>query len=472
MEIWMKPLVFIDSYWQTHRMETHELHKFASSLSPDEFRQLVSILKLDLMMHGRNSYYVVPSTIGIKQFRETNKIIQWPKMPRKLPRTKLTKSKVNPLFRTVYEFEHFIFSDVRYTNGTTGSYELSPKDAKRIYGIIEQMKRVPYIRLHDYLRENRNTFPHRNGKIVIPGHVDYKTFKHLAELNRNRPPIKGDQKPKQQAKSQEQPPRNDRIALINTPFQESSLQEVASTRSEELANPVLGSNPHQDSSFRPVEVTTKVERKIPQRMQPSGVILPTRIKNVVTRIARTTAPITYLKELYDDTCQICHHKVDLSSGRGYSEVHHIQPLGKHNGPDVTQNMIVVCPNHHIMFDRGVITINLNTGYVKHSNPENGLNRNKLLLKHHIDQNYIDYHDQHIFQPAKNAGDIKTSQESGGNFGKSMILADTVTGEEIKIQFEQYLQREFMTGLQRAALYRGIGDQFQYQGYTYIVKCLN
>ena len=47
-------------------------------------------------------------------------------------------------------------------------------------------------------------------------------------------------------------------------------------------------------------------------------------------------------------------------GEYMSEVHHIRPLGKHDGADIIENMIVVCPNHHAMFDRGAITISLFT----------------------------------------------------------------------------------------------------------------
>jgi len=40
----------------------------------------------------------------------------------------------------------------------------------------------------------------------------------------------------------------------------------------------------------------------------------------------------------------------------YAEVHHLKPLGQ-DGPDTDANMLVLCPNHHVLFDYGVIAIN-------------------------------------------------------------------------------------------------------------------
>jgi predicted restriction endonuclease len=54
--------------------------------------------------------------------------------------------------------------------------------------------------------------------------------------------------------------------------------------------------------------------------------------------------------------------VSLSPRRYYAEAAHIRPLGTpHNGPDAPSNMIVLCPNHHLQFDRGVISIEFKAG---------------------------------------------------------------------------------------------------------------
>ena len=65
---------------------------------------------------------------------------------------------------------------------------------------------------------------------------------------------------------------------------------------------------------------------------------------------RDTSLTRRLKKLHDDSCQICGLALRLS-GRTYSEAHHIKPLGNpHNGPDVAENILVLCPNHHVMLD--------------------------------------------------------------------------------------------------------------------------
>jgi len=38
----------------------------------------------------------------------------------------------------------------------------------------------------------------------------------------------------------------------------------------------------------------------------------------------------------------------------YAEAAHIRPLGDpHNGPDTPDNILCLCPNHHVLFDHGV-----------------------------------------------------------------------------------------------------------------------
>jgi len=79
---------------------------------------------------------------------------------------------------------------------------------------------------------------------------------------------------------------------------------------------------------------------------------PARVEATITRIIRDTALVCRLKALYNDTCQICGLRLELSTGRGYSEGHHLQPLGApHKGLDIQENIIIVCPNCHALLDR-------------------------------------------------------------------------------------------------------------------------
>lgn len=79
---------------------------------------------------------------------------------------------------------------------------------------------------------------------------------------------------------------------------------------------------------------------------------PARVQASITRIVRDTAMVCKLKVLYNDTCQVCGTRLALHDGAGYSEGHHLQPLGApHNGPDVETNIVIVCPNCHALLDR-------------------------------------------------------------------------------------------------------------------------
>lgn len=82
----------------------------------------------------------------------------------------------------------------------------------------------------------------------------------------------------------------------------------------------------------------------------------------------------------------------------YSEAHHLQPLGKkrHNGPDIKENLIILCPNHHVEFDFGAIALNPITLIIEHCNPNDEFIRKEMILKHSIDNRYIEYHYNNIF----------------------------------------------------------------------------
>ena len=87
-----------------------------------------------------------------------------------------------------------------------------------------------------------------------------------------------------------------------------------------------------------------------------------------------------LKRLYNNTCQLCGTKLKIAENIFYSEVHHVKSLGApHNGPDTVTNMIVVCPNCHVLLDFSAIEIF----------------KDKINVKepHKVDDSYIDYHNK-------------------------------------------------------------------------------
>lgn len=108
---------------------------------------------------------------------------------------------------------------------------------------------------------------------------------------------------------------------------------------------------------------------------------PKRKDIVTSRVIRDTALSNEVKRLNYFQCQLCELSIELPNGALYVEAHHIKPLGKpHNGPDETENLICVCPNHHAMLDYGAIKLNLD---------------NLKVHGHQIAQKYVDYHNEEI-----------------------------------------------------------------------------
>jgi hypothetical protein len=109
---------------------------------------------------------------------------------------------------------------------------------------------------------------------------------------------------------------------------------------------------------------------------------PNRVQTTVSRIVRDTALSSLVKQLHNYECQICGHTIVLPDGSRYAEAHHVQPLGSpHDGPDVIQNILCLCPNDHAVCDLGAIRLSLD--------------KLRTVKGHSVTQRYIDYHNQHI-----------------------------------------------------------------------------
>jgi 5-methylcytosine-specific restriction protein A len=124
---------------------------------------------------------------------------------------------------------------------------------------------------------------------------------------------------------------------------------------------------------------------------------PERVETTTSRVVRNTTLSKELKEHYQYHCQLCgeaRHKDPLEH---YAEAHHIKPLGRpHEGPDVEENILVLCPNHHADFDHGLVHINPETHEITHATDES-LSGESLRTKesHSIDSEMLEYHNTEI-----------------------------------------------------------------------------
>jgi 5-methylcytosine-specific restriction endonuclease McrA len=124
---------------------------------------------------------------------------------------------------------------------------------------------------------------------------------------------------------------------------------------------------------------------------------PTRIPTTVYRILRDTKKARALKVRYVFKCQVCGMKIELN-GKGYVEVHHLQPLGTpHNGRDIEPNMIILCPNHHVMFDYGELAIDPKDSITVINSSGISIGKITSIPSHAIVKEYIKYHHDHIFK---------------------------------------------------------------------------
>jgi len=127
----------------------------------------------------------------------------------------------------------------------------------------------------------------------------------------------------------------------------------------------------------PVEVELDLDHDVREKK---------KVKGTVLRIVRDSKLAWDIKKLYQHKCQVCGTAIPTKHGH-YSEGAHIKPLGKpHNGDDSLANLLCLCPNHHVMLDKGSISI---TDDFKLLGSESGV----LFVheKHKIDKKNLKYH---------------------------------------------------------------------------------
>lgn len=110
---------------------------------------------------------------------------------------------------------------------------------------------------------------------------------------------------------------------------------------------------------------------------------PERVSIETYRVLRDTALARRIKEIHNHACQICGaNPIQLSNGKFYAEAHHLIPLGKHNGLDIAENIICVCPNCHVKLDYGVIEIDFE--------------KLQTVSTHIVGDKFVKYHNREIY----------------------------------------------------------------------------
>lgn len=111
-----------------------------------------------------------------------------------------------------------------------------------------------------------------------------------------------------------------------------------------------------------------------------------RKEGTVLRIVRDTKIAHEIKKLYNYECQVCGIALVTKSGR-YAEGAHVRPLGRpHEGDDNSNNLLCLCPNHHVLFDKGSFAI-LDT--LELIGCESG--SLKIHSKHKLNKSSLEYH---------------------------------------------------------------------------------
>ncbi|MDH6228162.1 HNH endonuclease [Streptomyces sp. MJP52] len=142
--------------------------------------------------------------------------------------------------------------------------------------------------------------------------------------------------------------------------------------------------------------TTGEEREfssVPAPRRPEGSESPARTERTTQRVVRSTAVADYVKKLHDYTCQVC--GTQLLTPRGtYAEAAHIQALGRpHEGPDIPANVLCLCPNHHVLFDYGMLTVEDDLTVLDHATGTR-LERLREDPDHAIDPLFLAHHRAH------------------------------------------------------------------------------
>ena len=101
--------------------------------------------------------------------------------------------------------------------------------------------------------------------------------------------------------------------------------------------------------------------------------------------------------LSGDKCVICGWDKKDPKGRSLVIGAHVRAFQKQRDYDRFDNIIALCPNHHLEFDRGCIAIDPLQEICIHINKGDEFNKKKILgnIKH-VQPGHFDYHQKNVF----------------------------------------------------------------------------
>ncbi|WP_237291399.1 MULTISPECIES: HNH endonuclease [Streptomyces] len=109
-----------------------------------------------------------------------------------------------------------------------------------------------------------------------------------------------------------------------------------------------------------------------------------------TRPDRDRSLPDQVKILHEDRCQVCGEQLETRDSH-YSEAAHIQGVASpHLGPDVLENLLCLCPNHHKQFDHFGIYIDVDWA-VRHTRSGEQVGTLTRIPEHRVDPEYVEYH---------------------------------------------------------------------------------
>jgi putative restriction endonuclease len=119
-------------------------------------------------------------------------------------------------------------------------------------------------------------------------------------------------------------------------------------------------------------------------------LAPTHPEATSLRLVSETEQARQLKALYQYRCQMCGRRLETPAGP-YAEAVYIRPLGvPHNGPDTPDNLLCLCPNHHVLFSLGAVAIADDFTLLRQDG------HLRVDFRHHLNKKHLRYHREHYW----------------------------------------------------------------------------